>query len=71
MSLAWAELKNTIIKAPIQLETEDKRIHQEIDNFNAERFKVNDIDPQSIYVKAGYGKKTQDLINKEVKEKFP
>jgi hypothetical protein len=29
------------------------------------------ISPKDIYIKAGYGPKTQDLINKEVRNKFP
>lgn len=30
-----------------------------------------DLDPSCVYIKSGYGKKTLDQINTEVKEKFP
>ena len=71
MCLAWNELKNSIIKAPLQLGTNDPTAIQIIDNFNAERFVDTEIDPACVYVKSGYGKKTLDLINQEVKNKFP
>lgn len=71
MCLAWTELKNSIIKAPVQLNTNNPLAQKIIANFNAERFLGKDIDPDCVYVKSGYGKKTLDQINQEVKQKFP
>jgi hypothetical protein len=71
MCLAWNELKNSIIKAPVQLNTGHPLPQKIIANFNAERFVDNDIDPACVYIKSGYGKKTLDQINQEVKQKFP
>jgi len=42
-----------------------------IENYNSAKFKATDINPQSIYVKSGKGQQTVDLINKEVRQKFP
>jgi hypothetical protein len=53
------------------LATEDKKVLQMIENYNSAKFKATDINPQSIYVKSGKGQQTVDLINKEVKQKFP
>ena len=71
MCLAWNELKDSIIKAPIKLNTSDNKAIQMIENFNASKFTHKDIDPACVYVKSGYGKKTLDQINAEVKAKFP
>jgi len=35
MCLAWNELKNSIIKAPIKLDSSNKTVLQEIENFNS------------------------------------
>jgi hypothetical protein len=64
MCLAWSELKNSIIKAPIELATQDPTALRMIKNFNSEAFKADDLDPKCIYVKSGFGKKTLDTINK-------
>ena len=64
MCLAWAELKHSIIKENIKLAGASKDALQMIDNFNAERFHKGAIDPNCVYIKSGYGKKTLDIINK-------
>jgi hypothetical protein len=42
-----------------------------IANFKNSPFSTKDLDPESYYVKSGYGQTTLDIINTEVKKKFP
>jgi len=39
--------------------------------FNQATFQAKDINPNSIYVKSGFGPATLAQINSEVKNKFP
>lgn len=71
MNLAWNDLCQSILKEPLQLNSKDPIAQQLVANFNKPVFTTNDIDKQSYYVKSGYGKKTINTINKEVKQQFP
>jgi hypothetical protein len=71
MNYAWNELRDTIIKEPITLETSDSIALLMADKLNNTPFTKDDMDPASYYVKSGFGQKTVDLINTEVKKKFP
>jgi len=42
-----------------------------IRNYNSTKFGEKDIDEKSAYIKIGYGAKTLEIINKELKDKFP
>ena len=64
MQLAWTELRNKFTQgSPIQLKTESPKSLEMIENFNQAVFKQSDIDPNSIYVKSGFGQVTLEQIN--------
>ncbi len=71
MNYAWHELKDTIIKEPIKLESKDPLAQKIVSTFNASPFTKKDMDVASYYVKCGFGQETVDQINREVKKKFP
>lgn len=71
MNLAWTELCNSILKAPLTLATEDSTALMMAQSFNNPVFTKKDLDEKSYYVTSGYGQKTVDRINKESKKKFP
>lgn len=71
LTLAWKELCNNIIKAPIKLQSKDPLAIKIADNFNNSPSSVADLSPECYYVKSGFGNQTIKLINKEVAEKFP
>ena len=71
MSLAWTDLSKNIIKAPIQLNTSDKKVISLVENFNHPTFTKNDLDEKSYYIKSGFGNKTITAINLETKKKCP
>lgn len=72
MQLAWDELRHSFANGnPLLFHTENPTSLTTIQNFNEGVFKKSDIDPQSVYVKSGYGQATLNTINKELKEKFP
>lgn len=53
------------------METENQNALHIIKNFNQATFQTKDINPDSIYVKSGYGQSTLKQINEEVSKKFP
>lgn len=71
MNLAWNELCDSIIHAPLQLNTNDKAALQMITKFNTASITKSDLDTGSYYVKSGFGQKTIRIINEEVNKKFP
>lgn len=71
MNYAWNELKDSIIKDPITLETTDSIALLMVDKLNNSPFTKDDMDAASYYIKSGFGQKTVDQINREVKKKFP
>ncbi len=71
MNLAWNELAETIIKEPVQLNSQDEKVLSLVAKFNAPAVTTDDLDNKSYYVKSGYGQATVDTINKESKRKFP
>ncbi len=71
MNLAWQELNNEILHEKLILNTEEKDAIEIAKAFNYTKLSRKDIDEASYYVKAGYGQKTVDAINKESRKKFP
>ncbi len=71
MNLAWQELNETILNEKLILKTNDKDALKIAKAFNFTNLSKNDIDSASCYIKAGYGQKTVDIINKESRKKFP
>lgn len=64
MQLAWNELKASFASnQPLTFHTENAHSLRTIKNFNEGLFNKADIDPQSYYVKSGYGQATVDTIN--------
>lgn len=71
LSLAWHELTDNITKSDIKLNSKDKIVSKLVDNFNTCPFKRGDLSETDYYIKSGYGAKTVNQINTEVKKKFP
>ncbi len=71
MNLAWNQLKDYVLHAPIELNTEDAETLDTIRRFNDSPFTKNDLESKNYYIKVGYGQKTVDAINKESRKKFP
>lgn len=71
MNLAWTELSQSIIKAPIRLDSADSQVQAQVYNYNHPVFTAKDIESNSYYVKSGRGQSIVDTINQEVKVKFP
>ena len=71
MNICWNTLSEDIFKEPIKLEAYNKEAKRLIYSFTHSNFSKHNLKESSYYTKAGYGKKTLDMINKEVKKKFP
>ncbi len=71
MNLAWNELNDEILHEKLKLATKDKIALEMVSKLNDSPFSKKDLDEESCYIKAGYGQKTVDKINKELREKFP
>lgn len=71
MNLAWNDLIDSITHEKIQLNTDDAKASKTADALNNPVFSKKDIDAESYYIKAGYGQKTLETINKEVQARFP
>lgn len=71
MNLAWTELADNIVKDTIRLATDDKAVLNTLDKLNHPVITRKDLDEASYYIKSGFGPKTQDIINRESKKKFP
>jgi len=70
MNLAWNELVSSVIKAPVQLKSNKSAVVRLLSQFNNPVLTKDDLSNDSYYVKAGFGQKTVDTINKDMKEKF-
>jgi hypothetical protein len=71
MNLAWNELNENVLKEKLQLKTPNQDALATLQKLNNPTFKKTDLDEASYYMKSGYGQKTVDAINTEVKTKFP
>ncbi|QRN40684.1 MAG: hypothetical protein GKC53_00660 [Neisseriaceae bacterium] len=71
MNLAWTEMSEHVIGAPIQVRSNLQQVQNRVNSYNHPVFTRNDISVDSFYIKSGYGQKTINLINREVKQKFP
>lgn len=71
MSLAWHSLNKEIIKGKVQLNTNNPEAVTMVNLLNGSPFSTADLDEKSYYIKAGFGQKTVQQINRESKEKFP
>jgi len=71
MNLAWNELGENIVKAKIELDTQDEAALETLQKLNDPAVSKADIDEASYYVKSGYGQQTVDTINLECRAKFP
>jgi hypothetical protein len=71
MNLCWNELTENILHGKLMLKSEDAAALKMAEQFNHGTFSKEDLDEESYYIKSGFGRGTLDLINREVKEKFP
>ena len=71
MNLAWNELSQSIVKAPIRLDSADSQVQAQVYNYNHPVFTAKDIESNSYYIKSGRGQSIVDTINQEMKAKFP
>lgn len=71
MNLCWTELCEDVIKAPIVLRTADAEALKTTEHLNHPALTREDLDEASYYVKAGFGPKTLEVINRESRSKFP
>ncbi len=70
-NLAWNGLAENVIKEKIKLKSNDTITVAMLDKFNNLSFSKTDLDEKSYYIKSGYGQKTIDEINHELKAAFP
>lgn len=71
MNLAWNELCDNIIHAPLGIISGSEAAQNTCRLFNKRVFSKSDLDSQSYYIKSGYGPKTVEIVNKECRKKFP
>jgi hypothetical protein len=71
MNLCWNELAENILHGKLMLKSNDAPALKMAERFNHATFSKEDLDEKSYYIKSGFGRGTLDLINREVKEKFP
>lgn len=71
MSLCWNELTGHILREKLKLKTKDADALEITELFNRADFTRDDLNPESYYIKSGFGPQTLDLINQDVKAKFP
>ena len=71
MNLAWNDLRENVVHAKVELNTNDTAALQTTFKLNESVFSKKDLDEPSYYVKSGFGQKTVELINKESRLKFP
>lgn len=71
MNLCWTALSQTIIHEPIAVRTETAEALEMADRFNHPVCTTADLDEPSYYIKAGFGPKTLEAINRESRKKFP
>lgn len=71
MNLCWTELSQAVLRAPLTLQTDDAAALAMTECFNRPVCTTADLDAPSYYVKAGFGPKTLEAINRECRAKFP
>lgn len=71
MNLCWAELCQSVIHAPVELETDDTAALEMTACLNHPVCTSADLDAASYYVKAGFGPRTVQTINRECRAHFP
>lgn len=71
MNLCWTELCESVIKAPVALNTSDEDALATTAALNKPVFSTADLDEPSYYIRAGFGPETVRQINREVSAKFP
>ena len=71
MNLCWTGLCETVIKAPLELNTTDEAALATTAALNQPVFSSADLDKPSYYIRAGFGPETVRQINREVKAQFP
>lgn len=71
MNLCWTALSETIIHEPIAVRTEEADALDIAERFNHPVCTTADLDEPSYYIKAGFGPKTLEAINRESRKKFP
>lgn len=71
MNLAWNEVNENIVHGKLEFKTDDPATLALANIFNSAPFTKEDLDEASYYIKSGFGQKTLDTINREVRAKFP
>jgi len=71
INLMWNDLKQNITGEDVALMTDNKPVIHFVRIMNTFPFSKDDLDSESYYVRSGFGQKTEDLINDEVKLKYP
>lgn len=71
MNLCWTELSQAVLRAPLALHTDDAAALAMAEAFNRPVCTAADLDAPSYYVKAGFGPKTLETINRECRARFP
>lgn len=71
MNLCWTNLCESVIHSPIELNTGDTTALATAYNLNHPVCTTADLDAPSYYVKAGFGPRTLEAINRESRAKFP
>ena len=71
MNLCWTELCESVLKGPLEVQTDDAAALRLADQFNRPVCSKADLDAASYYVKAGFGPRTLQAINRECRDKFP
>jgi len=71
MNLAWNQLCQDKIKGPIGLKTDNPAVLELLNQFNAQTFNTDLLDPEAYFVQTGMGQKEMDQATKALKERFP
>lgn len=71
MNLAWNDLTENILHEKLILNTANSEALNIAKHFNTSRISKTILDPESYYIKSGYGQKTVNTINTETRQKFP
>lgn len=71
MNLCWTELCGSVIHAPLALRTDDPVAQKMVEAFNHPVCTTADLDEPGYYVKAGFGPRTVEAVNRECRAKFP
>lgn len=71
MNLCWTNLCETVLHAPLALNTDDQAALATASCLNHPVCTTADLDAPSYYVKAGFGPRTLEAIQRESRAKFP